>query len=892
MIHRILCCAWLLGAVPSAAQVAPLSAVLPSGRLLTPVGRARATANFPTQVVVTQRGVAVLEGGAARQQELSVFAVSDLRPIGSITAMRGSAGHAAAPGATQAPRQGPTGPSRPGVLPDQSLFQGLAAGPDGTLYVAGGDSDDLLALRQHGGELRLLRRYSLHWQSFPRHQYPYEYAGSWGQSRHFYPDSVAIGPHGRHAYVAGMLANSLARVDLGDGRVDYLNVGSYPFAVVLADHERRLVVSDWGGNHVVVIDRERWKVLGNVTVGPGLGPRSTVAGAHPTALAAQPGTAWVWVADSNLDRIVAVDTVRRKVVHVIDDAPYAGAPPGSYPDGLAVAGGKLFVANAGNDDVAVYDLADGHRLALIPTAWYPSALAVAGNALYVVNAKGLGSGPNLQHQWVGDAMHGLLESVDLRNLPAHAGAWTRTALHDDGFDAATRSELERDNARATAWLHAHIHHVVFILRENKTFDEELGAYAPARRWADPALALYGPRELPNLFALLGRAALFVDFYADGEVTSQGHQWTTAASDSDFVQRTWPLYYSDRGLVANSGWTQSLVPGAKGARNPYSIYSNLSVLGHWSNPWVSYPGRLFLFNDLLEHGVSFEDFGEFASRSRIGGISAAMREHLALDYPAWDRLILDTGRAKVFTNWVHAHAQRLPTVLYIWLPDDHTAGQAPCQPSPASYVADNDEATAQVIHTLSTLPAWRHTLVLLTEDDAQSGADHIDAHRTFAVAAGPWVAPGTVVTRHFSQVDLLRTIEAVARVGPMSQWDANARVLGGIWAARPDLRVLPVLPRMPLRRNPGVCAKGSPFAHLPLAIAAGAGAAAMHTGVTDELYRPTILMAISGPQQMRQQWLAVRGAAAYAAQLRHIRQLAARERRPLASLIAGAGTHDH
>ena len=865
------------------------SAVLPSGRVVTPAGQLAATPNFPVAVTVREGTVAVIDGGASKRQSLRLFASSDLRALAAIDTLLGGARVQDAPGAVVA--QGAQGGERPAAatasIPDQSLFQGLAAAPDGMLYATGGNSDNLLALRHAAGKLELVRRYALAWQAFPHAQYPYHYAGNGQQARLFYPDSVAIGPAGRHAYVTGLLANSLARIDLATGATDYLNVGSYPFAVTLADGGARLVVSDWGGNGVTVVDRAGWRVLGEVPTGPVLGPRSEAAGAHPTALAAQPGTPLVWVADANLDRIVTVDTRSLKAVRALDDAPYPGAPPGSYPDALAIAQGRLFVANAGNDDVAVYDLASGRRAALIPTGWYPTALAVHGDALYVVSAKGLGSGPNLRHQWVGDFMHGLLQKVDLRDLPAQAGTWTAQTLHDDGFARAQRARRTAANARAAGWLRAHIRHVVFILRENKTFDENFGDYAAAGHWADPGLDLYGPKQLPNLYAMAAHGALFVNFYADGEVTSQGHQWTTAGSDSDFLQRTWPLYYSDRGYIANSGWTQSLKPDAPGARNPYAIYTNLSALGHWSNPWITYPGRLFLFNDLLMHQVSFEDFGEFAARNKIGDISPALRAHLAMNYPAWDRMILDTQRARVFDDWVRAHAQALPRVIYIWLPDDHTAGRAACMASPDSYVADNDHATAEVIHTLSMLPGWKHTLVLITEDDAQSGADHIDAHRTFAVALGPWVKPGAQVAEHLSQVDLLRTIEAVAGVPPMSQWDAGAHVLGGIWRTAPDTAPVPVLPmQVAMRRNAGACPADSPFRHWPIEHVPGADHIAWNDLSGAHSYTPTALLKISGPEQMRQEWLASKGPAAYAALLTRLRAMAARQKRPLQSLIAG------
>ncbi|EQD38333.1 phosphoesterase family protein, partial [mine drainage metagenome] len=217
--------------------------------------------------------------------------------------------------------------------------------------------------------------------------------------------------------------------------------------------------------------------------------------------------------------------------------------------------------------------------------------------------------PNVRFQWVGDMMHGLLQRISYGQIQRELPRLTRVALADNGFGAATRAALERHNARLTRMLRRHIRYVVFILRENKTFDEDLGKLKGVGHWADPHLALYGPRELPNLFSWARRDALFVNFYADGEVTAQGHQWTTGASDSDFVQRTWPQYYSHRGLVSNPGWTQSLVPGSAGmagiggvtgtaaVRDPYSDYINLSVLGKWSNPWIAYPERLYLFNDL-------------------------------------------------------------------------------------------------------------------------------------------------------------------------------------------------------------------------------------------------------------------------------------------------------
>jgi hypothetical protein len=678
----------------------------------------------------------------------------------------------------------------------------------------------------------------------------------------------------------------------------------------LADEGKKLVVSLWGGNAVAVVDPASMRVLGTVRVGPPTGPGHTQAGVHPTALAAVPHSPDVFVALANIDRVAEIDSADLRVKGFINDSPYPDAPPGSYPDGLTITKGKLFVANAGNNDVAVYNDQTGKGLGLIPTGWYPTAITHAHHALYIAAAKGLGSGPNVEHQWVGNMMDGLVQKVDLRDMTFHLPGWTQESLDHDGFTPAQRVARHAEDVKTTAFLRKHIHYVVFILRENKTFDEDFGDDQAAGAWADPHLDLYGPQELPNLYHLAHRNALFVNFMADGEVTAQGHQWTTSASDSDFVQRTWPEYYSGRGLVANPGWTQSLVPGGAtgtggvplGVDNPYAIYENLSVLGKWSNPWISYPQRLFLFNDLLDHQVSFEDFGEFVSRSEAGNISTAMKKHLATGFPGWDRMILDTYRKKMAVNWLEAHpGSKFPHFIYIWLPDDHTAGRKSCYYTPDYYVANNDYATAKFIHYLSTTPEWKHMVVFLTEDDAQSGADHINAHRTFALAMGPWVKKGFLESNLYSQVNILKTTEAIFGLPPMSQWDQNASVFSGMWTDHPDFAPTKVLPmQVPVTFNAGTCnhytllrREAGATGHYLIAnemawykkhqTKNGAGLPA--PGKVDS-YTPTTLLKVPGPEQMKQEWIASKGVKSYARVMAYLKAYAAQKDAPLNAYQAG------
>ena len=909
--------------------------VLPTWRRVSPVGTLISTPNFPTKVLSVGAQVLVLANGSTpfqtvtwysqglrREARLATFAGAAARQLSVQTFAGGSAiatdpRHAGPGGTVYSPNepaktraaqalateraQRNPHPVATTVVSHRDLFQGLAAGPHGIVYATGGASDRVLALQMHQGAVRVVREYPLQWQAFPRAQYPYTYQGDHSHKPyHFYPDAVALGPHGAHLYVTGMLANSLARIDLRTGRTRYVNVGPYTFEVVLADGGRRLVVSDWAGSGVTVLSRRTLKVLGGVLTGPRVGAHTVAAGVHPTAMVAMPGGPDVWVANANNDQIVEVNTRTLRAERTLNDSPYAGAPPGSYPDALAVAHGRLFVANAGNDDVAVYETATGRRLGLIPTGWYPSALTVSHQMLYVVAAKGFGTGPNLHWQYIGNMMHGLLQKVPLQGLSRRLGAWTGESLADDGFLPTQRAALAHSNARAAALIRRHIHYVVFILRENKTFDEDLGEYRPAGAWANAHFDLFGAKELPNLYRWAAHDVLFANFMADGEVTAQGHQWTDGASDSDVVQRLWPEYYSDRGLLWNAG------PGGSGPLTAQARASHDALqyahrqLGAFANPWISYPQRLYLFNNLLAHHVSFEDFGENLARARDGVIRRAMLAHVDRTYPGWNRMIRDTERVSTAIGWLKAHpGKAFPHFIFIWIPDDHTAGASPCYYSPPYYVANNDHATAQLLHYLSATPQWRHMAVFLTEDDAQSGADHINAHRTLALAMGPWVKSGDLDTHPLSQVNIVRTIEAVFHLPPMSQWDANAQVISGIWANSPRVQTVPVLPmQVPVQFNAGKCSNQQLLRREAAAAghALSTGWLQRHTdphgaGISltaSELYTPTSILTVEGPEQMRQEWIASEGARRYGAFQRYLRAYAARRGNTLASYEANDG----
>ncbi|MDD2860909.1 MAG: bifunctional YncE family protein/alkaline phosphatase family protein [Acidiphilium sp.] len=867
---------------------------LPAGRLAAPVGTIVATPNFPTGVAILGHRIAVLANGASRAQSIAFY---DRTTLTAETSLIGLA----------KPLKAPL-PSGAQVLKHQDFFQGLATGPTGTLYAAGGASNNILAIDAAGPTPRVIHTYRLTWQPFPHNQYPYVYQGAHhadvhkpagleadkqSHPRYFFPDAVAATAH--HVFTTGLLANSLARIDLATGATTYLNVGAYPNAIAFADHGKILAVSLWGDNAVALVDPTTMKLLAKIAVGPHLTATSIEAGLHPIALAGRRSTPHLYVALANGDQIVEIDTTTGKILRRISVLPYRNAASGSYPDALALDGTRLYVANAGNDDIMTIDTRTGAERGLTPTGWYPTALAVTAHHLYAVAAKGLGSGPNLHHQWVGDMMHGLLQQIPRHTAPSAQTAFTRAALADNHFLPEQRAALAARNARATRRLDRRIHTVVLILRENKTFDEEFGRYPGLGHWADPQLDLYDRKELPNLYHMAATGALFVDFDADGEVTAQGHQWTTAASDSDFVQRTWGQYYSNRGLQGNPGWTQPLSTPGKNTDpdDPFADDIDLAKLRRpATNPWISYPNGRFLFDDLSRHHVGFENFGEFIARDRAGTVRPAILASTDAGCPGWDRMLLDTVRARVVDRWIAAHRTAMPRFIYIWLPDDHTAGRNPCYYTPDYYVANNDEATAQIVSALSHTTAWAHMAVFVTEDDAQSGADHINAHRTFLVAYGPWVKPATIMTKPYSQVDLIRTIEAVTHIPPLSQWDQNARVISGIWAHHPDDAPFTPLPMQTARAvNPGTCTlatrlrfdAGTSGKLLTPAFAAAHGKAADLT--PGDRYTPTSLLKVAGGEQMRQEWIASKGKASYQHVMNALTRYAAAKGAPLTAFRA-------
>jgi YVTN family beta-propeller protein len=634
----------------------------------------------------------------------------------------------------------------------EALFLGVVTSPDGRqAYASSGGNNSIRVYDLADGRLR--ERDSI-------------LLGARGAQ--VFPAGLALSSDGQTLYAALNLAGQVAVVDLRaravrarvplpwGGRPD--DLGPQPYALALTGST--LYVSEWSGGGVTAIDVDGLTVR-----------RHVPTGAHASALALSPDGARLYVANATSDTVSVIETATDRVVGTVDLAPYPMAPMGSLPNAVAVSpdGRTLYVANGGNNDVAVVDTATLRVGGLLPTAWFPSTLALSpdGRVLYVANMKGLGAGPNPggpnperpdpAEQYVARMARGTVSVIDLPD-PAELARATARVVRNNGFDE-THQVLTRRPRDTTP--HAVprrvrdpslIRHVIYVIKENRTYDQVLGDLGQGD--GDPSLVLFGRDVTPNHHALAETFVLLDHCYADAEVSADGHNWSTAAVATDYVQKLWPATYSNRD-------------------RPYDYEGGSSAPA---------PRGGYLWAHAARAGVSYRVYGEFgrstvgpSSRTTPAPFAEGLEGHLAPTYPAYDLAVTDQARVDAWQAEFEAfvRAGTVPALQILHLPNDHTAGTRPGYPTPRAMVADNDLALGRIVETVSRSPVWPETAIFVIEDDAQNGPDHVDAHRTVCLIASPYVQSGLVDHSQYSTVSMLRTIELILGLPPMSQFDAAA-----------------------------------------------------------------------------------------------------------------------
>jgi len=658
-----------------------------------------------------------------------------------------------------------------------AAFLGLAFSPDGQwLCASGGNSDQVYRFRWTGDSAVLADSVTL----APR---------SGRRSGTRYPAQFAFSPSGQLLYVAENLADSLAVIDMTSATViQRLPSGRYPYGVIVAA-DGTVYVSAWGGNSIAVY---------RPTAG-GLSPPSWIpAGRHPSAMLLDRAGSRLYVASASTDRVVVIDTRLGRRIAELRDPPPSGPDEGSTPNALALSAdeSRLFVAEADANAVAVFDLStngDGHLAGRIPTGWYPAAIATAGSSLIVANGKGSGTranpdgpGPRLSLQHQGSGRNGTLGQL----------SGTVSVLDADSLDVGALDAFSRRVASANGW-NAAINrprfppfaHVIYVIRENRTYDQVLGDLASAD--GDTSLVYFGRGVTPNAHALAERFGAFDRFFVNAEVSADGHNWTTAAYAGDYVQKTVQPNYSGRGRTYDyEGTNRGAVPDDD----------------------VNEPASGYLWTLAAQAGASLRNYGEFvvpdnsegASMDRYVGNKPQLVGNTNPDYPGFNLDIPDQKRADIWLSELATYVERgtMPALEIVRLPNDHTSGGASGKPTPRAAVADNDLALGRMISALTRTPFWKSTVVFVLEDDAQNGPDHVDSHRSPLLVISPYGRAGTY-HRFTNTTDVIRTIEGILKLGSLSHFDYFGRPLTDVWADEPDLRPFDVIaPSVSLtERNP-------------------------------------------------------------------------------------------
>jgi len=633
-----------------------------------------------------------------------------------------------------------------------------------------------------------------------------------------YPCGVALGLDGRTALVALSRSNALALVDLAEGRILVeIPVGAAPYGVALSPDGRTAFVSNWGGRRPkegeramassgtpVLVDAQGLPTSGTVSQVDLTTRRvltETAVGLHPSQLLLDREGQRLFVANASSDTVSILDAGEFKVRETLSLRPDPALPFGSLPNALALTpdGRTLLVANGGNNAVAVVELGQEARVAgFLPTGWFPGALATDGKFIYIANAKGDGSrqGEPGNRKWAVGLQRGTLQKVampapaELKGLTAQV---SELSLLPQALKAFSRSRPGTAPVPVPARTGAPsvFKHVVYVLKENRTYDQVFGDLKQGN--GDPGLCIYGREVTPNHHALAEGFVLLDNYYCNGIVSADGHQWATQGITTDYQEK------------AFGEWTRSYDFG--------------------TDP-LAFAPTPFLWDHALLRGHSFRNYGEFdfpavapsttwddfhgkdpATRPPFSQSIAieALRPYTSPTFPGWEMKIPDQLRVDAFLKeFQESEATgQWPSLVFVYLPQDHTRGRTPGAPTPEAHLADNDLALGRLVEAISRSRFWKDTCIFVNEDDPQDGFDHVDGHRSLCLVISPYTKRGKVISHFYNQGSVLHTLERMLGLPPMNQLDAVAPTMEACFTLKPDFRPFTALPNwVPLdEKNP-------------------------------------------------------------------------------------------
>ncbi len=669
-------------------------------------------------------------------------------------------------------------------LPDAWL--GLSFGPDEkNVYVGGGSKASVYELHfdSQTGELSMGRQFIA--VSDP------------GHPGHSFIGDVAVSRDGHLLYAADLFENQIAVINLQSGRlIDRWKCGRRPYRILTTPDRQSLLVSSWADAAVYRYDALSGNQTGTIRVGPHPTDMIWLNKPAPTEDSNQPQYAarlFVTAANTNSAYSYGVTSdgeFRR--LEAINTAITPLQPLGMTPSALAMdnEGRRLFIVCSDANAVAVVDISEAPSrvLGFIPTGWYPTAaMPTAGGTLAILNGKGRGSyanpkGPNptlrpeqayhgsASIQYVGHIQRGTVQFVpqfDDQSLRSYSETvYSGSPYKSDEL----REKFRGGNIDAFVKSSDHpspIQHVIYIIKENRTYDQVFGDMPKGN--GDKSLNLFGENITPNQHKLASEYVLYDNFYENADVSAEGHNWASAAIAPDFTVKMWPNSYAKR-------------------RNTYDYEG-----GEPAN----LPPAGYIWTNALSAGVSVRSYGEWVTNLPLGQVQngrevkeardPALAPYTDMNYRGFDLNYPDVDRASEFLREWKGFEEKgdAPQLSIVRLGNNHTSGLAGGKIAPLSAVADNDYALGKLIEGVSQSKFWPSTAIFVMEDDSQNGPDHVDSHRAPALIVSPYTRRGVVDSTMYNQTGMLRTIEGILGLHPMTQFDAASVTMFGSFALKPD-----------------------------------------------------------------------------------------------------------
>jgi len=597
------------------------------------------------------------------------------------------------------------------------------------------------------------------------------------------PAGIEINDALKKMYVVTKENNSLYTIDLTTKKiVQVLKLEEAGYSCLLSKNKKELYISVWGAKKVAIYDIASQKISTEINVGE-----------NPNELLLSKNGKYLFVANAGDNSVSVISTSNKKVLEVLNAALYPNAPTGSATNGIALSENQktLYIANADNNYLAVFDCSTpGNSISkgFIPTGWYPTNVKVIGKKIFTSNGKGFSSfsnkkGPNPttktqkvtyqmgeveknanKTEYIGGLMKGTMSIIDEPNAKQLA-TYSKTVYNNTPYTKEKETVANGEVGNPIPMLvgdASPIKYVFYIIKENRTYDQVLGDIKEGN--GDTSLVLFGEKYTPNQHKLVKEFVLLDNFYVDGEVSADGHNWTMAANANDYLEKTWPTNYGGRGGKYDS----------EGNRD------------------IASPDRGFIWDYCKRANISYRTYGEFADGYKAN--IPILENHFCPYYTSWDESVRDTTRfnqwRKEFDSLYKAGA--VPQFNSLRFINDHTEGLRLGRPTPFAHVADNDWAVGLFVEYLSHHPIWKETAIFIVEDDAQNGPDHVDAHRSTAYVAGGFVKRNFVDHTMYSTSSMLRTMELILALPPMSQYDAAAepmwRCFSSTYNATPFLAV--------------------------------------------------------------------------------------------------------